>query len=229
MPDFSLSFTIYTDASDVGLGAVLTQQKGNYEHVIAYRERVFGYCWAVNYWRTYLLGKPFDVVTDHQCLTWLQGLNEPKGRLARWILSLQEYQFQIKHRPGKQNGNADAISRFPGNLDPTVSMTNDDDRLVTGVGATEIYAQWSIDELREAQDSYSGISRVVHHLSTTKEQPTASEDWITDGELRRCQKNVASTRNERCAVSPTRTGRPRRAGGLGYEVRFLVSHNDPCS
>lgn len=162
VPDFSLPFTIYTDASDVGLGAVLTQQKENCEHVIAYASRALtapeknysttekeclAIVWAVNYWRTYLLGKPFDVVTDHQCLTWLQGLKEPKGRLARWIVSLQEYQFQIKHR----NGNAGALSRFPGSLNPALPRIKDDDRLVTGIGATEICAQWSFDELREAQ------------------------------------------------------------------------------
>ena len=86
-------------------------------------------------------------MTDHQYLTWLQGLKELKGRLARWILSLQEYQFQIKHRPGRQNGNADALSRFPVKIDPPKSVMNDDDQLAAGIGATEILLQWSLDEL----------------------------------------------------------------------------------
>ena len=62
-------------------------------------------------------------------------------------------------------------------------MVKDGDQLVTGVGSTEIWAQWSINEIQEAQNSDPGISCVVHHLNTTKEQPTASEDWVTDGEL----------------------------------------------
>ena len=64
-------------------------------------------------------------------------------------------------------------------------MINDDDQLAAGIGATEILPQWSLDELREAQGTDHGIGRVIHHLATTKEQPEASGDWTTDGELRR--------------------------------------------
>ena len=106
LPDSSLPFTVFTDASDIGLGAVLTQQRGEHYYLIAYARRTLtaaernystkeneclAIVWSVNHWRPYLLGKAFDIVMDHQSLTWLQGLKEPKGRLARWILALQEY------------------------------------------------------------------------------------------------------------------------------------------
>jgi len=44
---------------------------------------------------------------------WLQNFKEPEGQLARWVEQLQEYHFEIVHRPGKQHTNADAMSRYP--------------------------------------------------------------------------------------------------------------------
>ena len=67
---------------------------------------------AVEYFRVYLLGRKFLFYTDHNALRWLHSA-EPKGRRARWIMDLQEYEFEVQHRPGKQNSNADALSRLP--------------------------------------------------------------------------------------------------------------------
>jgi len=66
---------------------------------------------AVKHFRFYLLGKRFSVITDNNALRWLHSL-EPKGRIALWIMDLQEFEFDIQHRPGKSNQNADALSRL---------------------------------------------------------------------------------------------------------------------
>lgn len=47
--------------------------------------------------------------TDHRPLQWLQSIKEPKGRLGRWLAALGEYEFTVKHVPGKDNVAADAL------------------------------------------------------------------------------------------------------------------------
>ena len=127
-PILDRQFVLQTDASDVGLGAVLTQIDGNEnERVVSYASRTLSDCeknysatekellavvFAVEYFRVYLLGRKFLLLTDHIALRWLHS-TEPKGRRARWIMDLQEYEFEVHHRPGTQNSNADALSRLP--------------------------------------------------------------------------------------------------------------------
>ena len=127
-PDFEKSFTLYTDASGTGIGAVLSQiGNDGKEHVVAYASRSMNQAevnypitdqeclaivWAIRHFQHYLELQPFTIVTDHSALKWLQTSKIPKGRRARWIMELQQFKFTIKHRPGKANANADALSRM---------------------------------------------------------------------------------------------------------------------
>ena len=61
--------------------------------------------------RVYLLGRNFKLITDHNALRWLHTM-EAKGRLARWIMDLQEFDFSVVHRAGRIHNNADALSRL---------------------------------------------------------------------------------------------------------------------
>lgn len=74
--------------------------------------------WACDQFRPYLLGRPFKLFTDHAALRWLFRTKDPKSMLVRWILTLQEFDMTILSRPGKANGNADALSRLPVLLEP---------------------------------------------------------------------------------------------------------------
>ena len=118
-----------TDASDIRVGAVLSQaDDSGRECVVAYACRVMTkserrYCVTcrklfavvtfVKQFRPYLLSKKFTLRTDHGSLTWLCNFKEPEVQLAGWLEQLQEYDYTIVHRPGRKYGNADALSRMP--------------------------------------------------------------------------------------------------------------------
>ena len=60
--------------------------------------------------KQFFLGRPFTILTDHAPLQWLSA-QKMEGLLARWALAIQEYEFTIQYKRGKENGNADALSR----------------------------------------------------------------------------------------------------------------------
>ncbi|GMF52802.1 unnamed protein product [Phytophthora fragariaefolia] len=127
-PDYRPPFKLTTDASKTGLGAVLSQDQGKGDQPVAYASKVnspmvakyssselecLAVVWAVKLFRPHLYGRKFTIVTDHVALKWLMTAKEPAGRLHRWALTLQEYDFEIQYRPGRENHVADALSRGP--------------------------------------------------------------------------------------------------------------------
>lgn len=126
-PDYSKPFMVHTDASDYGIGAVLTQSLDGVEKVIAYMSKslskqernysatereALAVLTAIDHWRCYLEnGLKFTVFTDHSSLKWFFNLNNPTGRLARWGVRLSTYNFEIKHRKGADNVVPDSLSR----------------------------------------------------------------------------------------------------------------------
>ena len=130
-PQFGLnkSFILETDASGSRLGAVLSQEQvDGHLHPIAYASRslhkheqnyaiseleTLGLVWSVKHFRVYLLGHPCTVCTDHSACVSLLNTPKPSAKLARWAMTVQEFDPTIKHRAGRKNQRADALSRNP--------------------------------------------------------------------------------------------------------------------
>ena len=129
-PDFDKEFILQTDASDRGIGAVLSQIEDGLDHPVGYfskkllpREERYSTVekeclairLAVEAFRVYLLGRNFVIQTDHRSLQWLERLKETNPRLCRWSLAMQPYCFKVVHRAGSANQNADSLSRLATN------------------------------------------------------------------------------------------------------------------
>ena len=127
-PDPKCGYLVDTDASDEAMGAVLSQIQDGRERPVAYFSKTFSaeernYCVtrrellavvsACKHFRPYLYGREFPLRTDHESLTWMVSLKEPRGQVARWLEDLQEFNFCIQHRRGTSHGNADGLSRRP--------------------------------------------------------------------------------------------------------------------
>ena len=149
-PDMTKSFEVSTDASDVGLGCILSQRDeldrnrqvcfaskaftDNEKNWHIRDKEAFAFVFALRKFRPYLLGRPFRWYTDHRSLTWLQTTKDPRGRYARWLEEIGEYEFTVEYRRGDLNAHADAvscahISAVPSEM-PTLFQTRSDEDML---------------------------------------------------------------------------------------------------
>ncbi len=126
-PDYKLPFTMCTDSSALGIGAVLMQrEEGKRPHAIAYASCVLtsaeskygvthldalAVVWALQYFRDIIFGYPITVYTDHTAVTQLFHGKNLAGRRARWYLTIQQSEPTLKYLLCKANTVADALSR----------------------------------------------------------------------------------------------------------------------
>lgn len=134
-PDMTKEFCLVTDASNIGLGSCIFQihqENGIYEfRAISFASRTLSECersytaseletlaivWSFKKFNHFIYGRKIKVYCDHQALSCLLNCKLLHRRLERWFLTLQEYDFEIVHIPGKDNVVADALSRLPEGL-----------------------------------------------------------------------------------------------------------------
>ncbi|GBM75270.1 Retrovirus-related Pol polyprotein from transposon 297 [Araneus ventricosus] len=194
-PRTDKDFILDTDAINEGIGAVLSQNIGNEERVIAYFSKSLGkpernYCAtrkellaivkAIEHFHHYLYGQKFLLRTDHASLRWLLNFKEPEGQIARWIQRLQEYDFEIQHRKGTSHGNADALSRRPcresckhcSNAEKKFGIETDTSVKVL---TTTFVDLWSSCEIQKAQLKDSAIKPISEKKLNSANRPSWQE------------------------------------------------------
>lgn len=196
------TFDLDTDASDVGLGAVLSQEQDGKEVVLAYasrtlsrternygvtRRELLAVVYGLKMYKQYLLGHHFVIRTDHSALQSLRKTPDPIGQAARWQTFIEQFSFTIVNIAGTRHRNADALSRRP------VCDDSDDDensrqsmavttRTVTSPQETESCVQTSSEvSMAELQQSDPDIGPMLRLRSQQSDQPPP-EVVITESE-----------------------------------------------
>ncbi|CAN6707622.1 unnamed protein product [Malus baccata var. baccata] len=185
-PDWSLPFELMCDASDYALGAILGQRKDKKPHVIYYASRtlndaqlnysttekeLLAVVFALDKFRSYLIGTKVIVFTDHAALKYLLTKKEAKPRLIRWMLLLQEFDIEIRDKKGSEKVVADHLSRMVHNEEAFLILeTFPDEQLMSikvsepwdqmpqvSILNVEIFDVWGIDFMGPFPSSYGFI------------------------------------------------------------------------
>ena len=161
-PSLDQDFILYSDASGNGLGAVLEQEG----RVVSYASKTLTkaernnstiekQCLALVFgtkqFRHYLLGRKFKIVTDNCPLKWLSA-QKMEGRLSRWALALQEFDFSIEYRSGSENLNADTLSRHP-------------EPVIGSLMVSEFVVDFDFDAIRSRQKEDFVLNNIIISLS----------------------------------------------------------------
>ena len=126
-PNWELPFEIMCDTSDYAIGAVLGQRDDKKAFVIYYASKTLDSAqsnytttekeflvvvFALEKFKSYIVGSPVTIFTDHAALKYLLSKQDTKPRLTRWILLCQEFNLTIKDKKGVENVVADHLSRL---------------------------------------------------------------------------------------------------------------------
>ena len=170
-PRFDRKFMIQCDASQFGIGGILSQYgNDSLEHPVSYWSRILSRsernystidreCLAiiecVRAFKTYVWNTPFVLITDHAPLRYLNELRHKNSRLARWSLELIEYNYTVQYKPGSRNTNADSLSRM---YVDSIPDTKD-------INISEFdFISLCTDAFREEQLKDPALALIIHYL-----------------------------------------------------------------
>jgi hypothetical protein len=176
IPDPTLPYTVVSDASGFAVGAALCQDHGKGLQPCAYLSRtmntaernypvheqeLLAIVTALREWRHYLLGNKFTIYTDHRSLKYISTQPSLSPRQTRWSEFLQQFDFEIVYRPGKENTVADALSRRP-------------DLKLHGITSIDVDTS-ILDEIRQAYQEDKVTKSII---TNGHEQFAVKDGWI---------------------------------------------------
>ncbi|RXN21780.1 Retrovirus-related Pol poly from transposon [Labeo rohita] len=199
-PDFNLPFTLHTDASERGLGAILYQRQDGKLRVIGYGSRTLTAAeknyrlhsgkleflalkWAVcEKFRDYLFYAPqFTVYTDNNPLTYVMSTAKLNAVGHRWVGELSDFRFDVKYHPGKANTDADTLSRIP------LDMEAYEAECTEQLPSEAVRATWQGNQAAKQRD-VAWIAAL--HTSSVRDEQLLHNMWIptiSQNELIRAQ------------------------------------------
>ena len=216
-PKEDLPYILDTDASDYGIGGVLSQCIEGTEHVIAYYSKSLNpaqqkYCTTrrellavvatLDHFKGYVWGPKFLVRTDHAALVWLKNLKNIQGMLARWLAKLQQFNFDIVHRPGAQHGNADGLSRCPqcerGSCAPTTDTSHSDPEqpyatscIGSSLDSEHVPLESGETCVAAVMIAHSENSKLITTAQKTDSEISIVREWIVTGKFPACIQDFA--------------------------------------
>ena len=144
------------------------------------RRELLSCVWCLKAWRQHLLGRRFVVRTDNSAVSWFRKSRDLIGQPGRWLEYIEEFDFEIVHRPGSRHGNADALSRRPCEKNSCVCHQLDTEQVVENRRATLIGGSadspistlcWNSEEMTTAQDQDADISWIKTLIAAGMEKP----------------------------------------------------------
>lgn len=152
-PDFNELFYVTTDASNVAIGAYLSQNYPNDRPIFFFSKtlndtqrrystierELLAIVEAIKAFRVYLYGRYFVLITDHRPLCYLFNLRDPGSRMFRQKLELMDYNFKIIYKPGSTNHVSDALSRIekPLTINEMLEINKENNQFAQIYGTTD--------------------------------------------------------------------------------------------
>ncbi|CAN6560179.1 unnamed protein product [Malus baccata var. baccata] len=203
--DWSLPFELMCDASDYAIGAVLGTLNDAQLNYSTTEKELLALVFALDKFRSYLLGTKVIIFTDHAALKYLLTKKEAKPRLIRWMLLLQEFDIKIRDKKGVENVVADHLSRMVHEEASPISETFPDEQLMSI--QSNIFARFGMPRVLIIDGGSHFCNRtieallkkynVTHRVLTPYHPQTSGQAEVSNREIKQIlEKTVGPTRKD---------------------------------